>query len=309
MPIIDAVVGLAAQPFHLLHALAGGPHLDRLGRDVRLDDLPDQPRRHRVGVLLHLNRAAPAHLDPLPLQRLQPPRRQRPQPGHFRRHRRGPRRVSPRHQRPHELPVSVPAREVPAAAQQQGLLDGFLEAALRLLAIPVLMRTGRVGRLGRDAIMPQQGLVLGRVLLRVAVVMHRQRHAISAMPLGHAAQLPEGVLQPLAQAGEALGETQRHVFPVRGGQHEVVDQVGERLLLDGHAQLVQVAEVGGTETPRLVDLGEEHLAGRPVLGLPLPHPPLQGPTRPFPVALRILLLQPPQQRFGLQGRLALQQFL
>jgi hypothetical protein len=46
VPIINAVLGLATQPLHLLHALAGVPHLDRLSPDVRLDDLPDQPRRH-----------------------------------------------------------------------------------------------------------------------------------------------------------------------------------------------------------------------------------------------------------------------
>jgi hypothetical protein len=139
--------------------------------------------------------------------------------------------------------------------------------------------------------------------------MHRQRHAVGAMPLGHAPQLPEGVLQPFAQAGETLGETECHVLPVRGGQHEVVDQVREGLPLNGHAQLVHVAEVRGAQTTRLVDLGEEHFPGRPVLGLPLPDAPLQGPTRPLPVALGILLLQPPQQRFGLQSRLALEKFL
>jgi hypothetical protein len=171
------------------------------------------------------------------------------------------------------------------------------------------MGAGRVGRLGHDAVVPQQGLVLGRVLLRVAVVVHRQRQAIGAVALGHAAQFPEGVLQPFAQAGEALGETQRHVLPVRGGQHEVVDQVRERLSLDGHAQLVHVAEVGGAQTPRLVHLGEEHFPGRPVLGLPLPDAPLQRPARPLPVALGKFLLQPPQQGLGLQGRLTLEQFL
>jgi hypothetical protein len=89
----------------------------------------------------------------------------------------------------------------------------------------------------------------------------------------------------------------------------VVDQVGERLPLEGHAQLVHAAEVGGAQAPWLGDLGEEHFSGRPVLGLPLPHPPLQGAARPPPVALRILLLQPPEQGLGLQGRLALEQFL
>lgn len=180
---------------------------------------------------------------------------------------------------------------------------------MRLLAVPVLMGAGRVGRLGHDAVMPQQGLILGCVLLRVAVVMHGHRHAVGAVPRGHPAQFPEGVLEPLAQAGEALGATQRHVLPVRGGQHEVVDQVREGLPLNRYAQLVQVAEVGGAQTPRLMDLGEEHFPGRPVLSLPLPDASLQGPTRPFPITLGNLLLQPLQQGPGLQGRLALEPFL
>jgi hypothetical protein len=139
--------------------------------------------------------------------------------------------------------------------------------------------------------------------------MHRQRHAVGAVPCGRAAHFPEGVLQPLTQAGEALGEAQRHVLPVGGGEHEVVDQVREGLPLDGYTQFVHAAEVGGAQAARLVDLGEEHLSGRPVLGLPLPHPPLQGAAHPLPVALGILLLQPAQQGLGLQGRLALEQFL
>lgn len=118
VPVIDAVVGLAAQPFHLLQALPGVPHLDRLGRDACLDDLAYQPRRHRVRVPLHLDGAAPTHLDPRPLERLQPPRRQRPQAGHFLGHRRGPRRVPACDQRTHELPVRLAAGEVPAAAQE-----------------------------------------------------------------------------------------------------------------------------------------------------------------------------------------------
>jgi len=152
--IVDAVLRLAPQPFHLLDQLPGVPHLDRLGTDPHLDDFPDQPRRHRVRILLHLDRAAPTHLDPRPLPRLQPPRRQRTQVGHFRGYRVGPRRVPTRHQRHHELPVRFPAGEIAAAAQEQGLGQGLLEAPVRLLAIPVLMGAGRVGRLGFDAVMP-----------------------------------------------------------------------------------------------------------------------------------------------------------
>jgi hypothetical protein len=130
-----------------------------------------------------------------------------------------------------------------------------------LFAIPVLVSAGGIGGLGLESVMPQQRLVLRRVLLRVAVVMHRQGHAIGAMPLRHTAQLPQGVLQPRAETGETLGEAQHHVLPVRGRQHEVVDPVGEGLTLNGHPQVVQVGKVGGRQPAGLMDLGEEHFLG------------------------------------------------
>ena len=49
----------------------------------RFDPLPDQTRRHRIRVLLHLDRAALAYPRPLPLERLQPLPRQRTQPRLF----------------------------------------------------------------------------------------------------------------------------------------------------------------------------------------------------------------------------------
>src|SRR5690348_11234947 len=77
--------------------------------------------------------------------------------------------------------------------------------------------------------------------------MHGQGHAIGAMPCGHATQLPESVLQPFTEAGEALREAERHMLPVRARQHEVVDQVREGLPRKGHLQRVHTAEVGGAD--------------------------------------------------------------
>jgi hypothetical protein len=75
VPIVDPVLRLATQPFHRLHQCARVPHLDHLGTQTRLDPLPTQPRWHRVGVLLHLDRRPLTHPHPLTLQRLQPTRR------------------------------------------------------------------------------------------------------------------------------------------------------------------------------------------------------------------------------------------
>jgi hypothetical protein len=180
---------------------------------------------------------------------------------------------------------------------------------MALLAIAVLVAAGRIGRLGSHPVMPQQGLVLGRVLLGVPFLIHRQRHAVRAVPLGHATQFPQGILDPFAQAGETLRKAHRHVFPVRVGQHEVVQQVRERLPLDGHAQAVQVREVRRTQAARFVDLAEEHFLGRPVLGLPASHPPFHRPPLPLPVLAGAFPLQPVHQCLGLESRFPLQEFL
>jgi hypothetical protein len=299
---------LAAEPLHRLHQRPRVPDLDLLRTDPHLHRLADQPRRHRVGVVLDPDGAAPAHLDPRPLDRLQPAGRQRPQARQLRRQPLLPAGVAPRHQLPQELPVRGPAGEVATAPQQQRLLDRLLEAPVPLLAVAVLVAARRVRGLRLQPIMGQQGPVLGRVPLGTALVVDGQRHAVGAVPLRHPAQLRQGVLQPLAEAGKALRGAHAHVLPIRVGEHEVVDQVGERLALEGHAQGLHVREVRGPQPARLMQLGEEHLLGRPVLRLPLPHAPLQRPPAPLPVRPRHLALQPLQQRLGLQARLPLEQF-
>jgi hypothetical protein len=154
MTIIDVVLLPATQPLHRLHPRAGIPDFDLLRPDPHLHGLADQPRRHGVGVVLDPDGAAATYLDPLALQRLQSPRWQGPQVAHFPEHRRGPRRVPAGDQLPHQLPVGLAAGEVPAATQEQGLLQRFLEAPVRLFAIPVLMGTRRVGRLRLHVIVP-----------------------------------------------------------------------------------------------------------------------------------------------------------
>ncbi len=307
--VLDVVLALTVQARHRLHARPGVPDLDRLGVDPRLDALTDQSRRHRVAVLLHLDRAPLADAHPLPLPRRQRLARQRPQPGPLLGQRRLAWLVAPRHQRAHELGVRLPAREVPAAPQQQRLLQRLLEAPVALLAIAVLVAARRVRRLGAQPVMRQQRPVLRRILFRAALVVHRQRHPIRAVPRRRPTQLGQRRLQTRAEAGEALREAQADVLPVRVRQHEVVQQVRKRLALDGHRQPAHAREVRRAQPPRLMHLGEEHFLGRPVLRAPLPHAPLQRPPRPLPVLAGVLLLQPLQQRLGLQPRLALQQLL
>jgi hypothetical protein len=288
--------GLATQPLHRLHQRTRVPYLDDLGTNPRFHPLAHQPRRHRVDVLLHLDRAALAHPRPLTFQRLQSPGRQRTQPGLLHLKCLGPGSIPPILEGAHEPPVFFPAPEVAAATQQQLLVQGLLEAAMPLLAIAVLVAAGCIGRLSRQAIVTHQRLVPSGVLLRVTVLMNRQRHAVGAMPLRYAAQFPQSVLQSVAQAGEALREAQRHVLPVRARQDEVVKHVRKGLTLDGHAQAIQVREVRRTQPARFMHLGEKHFLGRPMPSLPLPHTPFDGSSVPVPVLSRTVTLQPSQQR-------------
>ena len=307
--IVDAMLRLTTQPLHRLHPGARVPHLDPLAADARFHPLSLEPRRDGVRVFLYLDRGPLAHAHALSLQGLQPPVRQRPQPRLLRRELVAAAPIPPRHQRTHELPVFLPTREIAAATQQQLLLQGFLETPMALFAIAVLVPAVGIGCLGGDTVMTHQGLVAHRVLFRMAFVIHRQRHAVRAMTLRHRAQLPERVLQPLAQAGEALRETQRHVFPVRVGQHKMIDHVGERLAANGHAKLVHVREIGRAEPAWFMHLREENLLGRPVLCFPLPRAPFQRAPLSLPVLIGVFALQPLQQRLGLQSRLPLKEFL
>jgi hypothetical protein len=215
-------------------------------------------------------------------------------------------RVAPRHHLLQERLVGLPAGEVAAAPQQQRLLQRLLEPPVALLAVTVLVRRRRVGRLPNDPVVPQQRPVAGCELLGLAVVMHRQRHPVGAVPRRHPAAGTPGALQARAQTREALRKAHAHMLPVRPRQHVVVQQVLEPLAGDGDRQVPGPREVRGAQPARLVPLSEEDLLGRPVLRLPLPHPPLQRPPPSGPRLVRPLALQPLQQGLGHQPRLTLE---
>jgi hypothetical protein len=161
---------------------------------------------------------------------------------------------------------------------------------MRRLRVAILMATGRVRRLTLQAIVRQQGPVLGRELVGMAVVMYRQRHPITAVSLRHAAQGPQSILQAGAQARETLGKTKGDVLPVGMRQHEMVQQVREGLPRYCHLQVIHRREIRGRQPARCMHLAKEHFLGRPVLRLPLPHPSLQGPPRRLRTFARLRLL-------------------
>jgi hypothetical protein len=206
--------------------------------------------------------------------------------------------------------VSVPAGEVPAAPQHQGLVQGPLELVMALLDVAVLMALASLDGLGLQAVVLQQGLVT--LLERLGPFdawLDSGGQAVGAVQLRHAAQLPQGVLQALAEALQALREADGAGLPVGVGQDEVVDQVVERDAAEGHAQVGAMREVAGTQPPGVMDLGEEDLLGGALQGSPLPAPPLQGPQLAVGEAAREATLQVGKDGLGLQPRVELKQLL
>ena len=177
---------------------------------------------------------------------------------------------------------------------------------MRLLDVAILVRLLGLDLLHLHPVVAQQGRVpLGELLLARGVV-HRQAHAIRAVPLGHAAQFPHGVLKPFAEALEALRKTDRDRFPVRVRQHEVIDQVVERLAADRHGQALHVREVRSTQSPRMMHLAEEHFLRRTCRRSPALHATLKASQLRVVELPRVLRLQPRKQRLGLQARSLLQ---
>jgi hypothetical protein len=188
------MVVLATRPLHPQYLLLRIPHRDLLQADPHFHFLTDQSSRHRVGVVLDPNRAHSAHPHPRPLQRLQTRRRQRTQARQLDGYLRRACRVPYAGQRTQPLLILRSAGKIPTPSQEQCLGDRLLQVPMRRLGVAVFVTSRRVGRFRRHAVMGHQRPIVDRELLRVAGVMHRQRHPVRAMPQGHSPQSPQGVL-------------------------------------------------------------------------------------------------------------------
>jgi hypothetical protein len=309
MPVVDAVLAPAPQPRQRCYLLLGVPDLDPLGVQPGLDPLADQPTGHRVDVALHTDGAARLHPHPQPLARLQAVSREWPQQGQFLGQTGLPTGVALGKQLPQEHHVGIAASEVPAATQHQGLVQASLELMVALLHVAVLIALASLDGLALQAVVLQQRLVA--LLERLPSEDPRLdggRQPIRAVQGRHAAQFPQGVLQALAEALQALRKTDSSCLPIRVSEHEVIDQVREGAARDGDTQGGAVREIAGRQPARVMDLGEENLLGRPLLGPPLLDPSLQGPQLALGKAARLLPLQGLEERLGFQARVEGQLF-
>jgi hypothetical protein len=300
--VLDAMLPPAPESRQGIDPARPVPDLQGLGHDMNINPLADQTAGQRVGVAADVDRAP--RVDPRldPPGHLQAARRQRRQHGHFLDKTLLSVGIAPGHELFEEQLIVASVGEIAAPPQHQGLVDGLLETVMTLLDVAILVGLPRLDRLGFEAVMGHQGLISPGEHFRLRIGVDRRGQAIGAVPPGNPSQFPQGVLQPFAEALEALGEADRAGLPVGIRQHEVVDQMVERLAGDGDAEIGHVGEVTLGEPARLVGLCEEHLLGRPFEGAPPLDPPLQATELDVGESARMAPSQVVEQGLGLKPR-------
>jgi hypothetical protein len=300
--VVDLVLATPTQTRQLLHTLLGVPDLKAFGVQTRLDPLADQPAAHRVDIALHMDDAARLHPYPLSLAGFQAAGRQRPQQRQFLAQPRRTPGIAVPEPLPQEGGIGVPAGEVPAAPQHQGLVQRPLELVVALLDVAVLVAFTSLDGLTLQAVVPQQGLVaLLESLGPLDAWLDGGRQTVGTVQGRHAAQFPQGVLQALAEALQALGETDRASLPVGVGEHEVINHVRKRHAAQSDVQVVAVGEIAGPQSAGVMDLAEEDFLGGPALGPPAFEAALQGSQLAVSEGAGIATLQIGEEGFGLQA--------
>jgi hypothetical protein len=309
MSVVNRVPVPAHQSRQGIYLPIGEPDFDAVGEEPRFDLLANQATVNRIGVAMQVNRTSRVHPTADFQTRRQTPVGQIPQRSPFLgepTHAPGVARLHDAVQEVHILPARG---EISATPQQESLIDGGLEVPVRRLGVAVLVRLADVDPLARQSVVGQQVAVAGLELPRRRQVVDGGAQAVAAVASRHAAQLPQGVLQSLRERLERLGGAERHRLPVRVGQHEVIDQVVERLAGDGDRERVHAREVRRGKVAGLVDRAEDDGAVRPVQGPPLPHPPLEGPAVGVEELPRMLTPEPVEKSLGREFRLGLESLL
>ena len=195
---------------------------------------------------------------------------------------------------PDEAGVVVAGVKIAAAPQDEGLINGVLEAVVALLGDAVLVTLAPVDAGGLEPVMVQQGgvIVVQRPGPAVAYLVGEGRGIVRAHHLWDAAQLPEGVLKPLLQGQEGLSGGDLGVAPPRVAEDQLEQQVGMGLAGDGHPQGTAVGEVDLGLPPRGMLLGEVDLLVRAVQRPPVLQSSLQGAHLGGAEAPGVLFRQP-----------------
>jgi hypothetical protein len=306
--VLDAMLAPASESRQGVKLSGPVPDFEGFSSDMNINLFADQAARQRVGIAADVDRAP--RIDPRfePSGHLQPSDRQGRQDGHLLMETLLSVGVAPGHEPLEECLIVASIGEITAASEHQGLVDGLLEAVMTLFDIPVLVGLPRLDRLAFEPVMREQSLVSPGEHLGFGIAVDRRGQAIGAVPFGDPSQFPQGVLQSLAEALEALGEADGACLPVGVGEHEVIDQVVERLAEDGDAELGHAGEVALGEPTRLMDLREEDLLGRPFEGPPLFDPTLQATELDVGEPTGKAALKVEEEGLGLEARVEPEQF-
>ena len=306
VPVVHRVLVPADQSRQRVGEFVRVPDFDAVGVEPGLHPLADQPAVHRVDAAMDVDQApgidAATHLPEAGLTLLGQFLQGRdlfgePIPPAF---------VADPHHTSQEARVFLAAGEVPAAPQEQRLVDSGLEVAVRRFGVAVLVRLPGVDPLPRQAVVIQKIAVAGTEFPRRREVVHRRAEAVAAVLPGHAPEFPQGVLQPLRQRLERFRHAHRHRFPIRVRQHEVVDEMLERPPRHRDAERVHAGEVGRGQVAGFVDLPEDREPARPVGGPPLPHPTLERAAVRIEKHAGVLAAEPVKERLGRELRLGTQ---
>jgi hypothetical protein len=301
--VIDAILAPAPQSRQGVELPGTVPDVEGFSPDVNIHLFADQTTGQRIRVAIDMDRAPGIDPGLEPASHLEPANRQRRQHGHFLTKTLLSRGIASGHELLEKQLIVASTGEITAAPKHQGLVHSLFETVMALLDIAILVGLPGLDRLAFELVMREQSLVSPSEHLRFWVVIDRGRQAIGSMSPGDSSQFPQGVLQALAEALEALGEADGAGLPVGIGEHEVIDQVVEGLAEDSDAELGHVGEVGFGEPPRLMDLREEDLLGRSFEGSPEFDPPLQGPQLDVGKLRRIAALQVEEEGLGLEARI------
>jgi hypothetical protein len=306
--VLDAMSAPTPEPRQGVQFPGPVPDVEGLGPDVDIDLFADQSAGQRVGVAADVDRAPGIDPGLEPPGHLQPSGRQGRQDGHLLMETLPSIGIASGHEPLEERLIVASIGEIAAASEHQGLIDGLLEAVMTLFDVAVLVGLSRLDRLTFEPVMGEQSLVASSEHLGFGVAVDRRGQAIGAVSPRDSSQFPQGVLQALAEALEALREADGAGLPVGVGEHEVIDHVVERLAEDGDAELGHAGEVALGEPPRLVDLSEEDLLGRPFEGPPSFDPTLQATELDVGEPTGKAALQVEEEGLGLEARVEPEQF-
>ena len=236
VPVMHRVLVPTDQSRQRVSKFVRVPDLHAVGEESSFHPLADQSAMHRVGAAVNVDETsridATTHLETTRQTHIG----QAPQRRDLFCEAIAPRFVANFHHVLEELTVLLAAGELPTTTQEQRLIDGGFEVAVRRLGIAIFVGLSGIDPLAGQTVVRQQIAVAGLELPRRRVVVHRGGEAVAAMPSRHATEFVQGGLQAIGEGLERFGQTDAHGLPVRVGEHEMVDHVVKRLASDGDGE-------------------------------------------------------------------------